>query len=262
MSEIPERHAPSFVQALAVLVVWVAITIGPGVFAGAEKVSIDRLVSREVGLGFVLAVAFLLVVTATFRWRGLGLRPPASRRMLAILWMPILYILAILAGAVAVGLPPAGAIAIVLLNTALVGVSEELMFRGILFRGAVERFAIWPAIIITSAIFGLVHTLNGFVTGQFLLSSVQALTAFMSGLFYLAVRIRTRSLYPMVVVHALWDGSLIIFVAAMGGTTGTAVSGAQLVAPVVMVAPLFLYGLFLLRHARRDFPGTAETAAE
>jgi membrane protease YdiL (CAAX protease family) len=262
MTDTSPRNAPTFGEALVVLAVWVAITLGPGLIAGEERVSIDRLVSREIGLGFVLAVVFLLLATRAFGWQGLGLQAPASGRKLVILWMPVLYILAIVAGACSVGLPPAGTIAIVLVNTSLIGVSEELMFRGILLRGAVARFTIWPAVVLTSAIFGLVHTLNGLVTGQFLLSSLQALAASMSGFFYLAVRIRTRSLYPMIVVHALWDGSLIVLATAVGGTTREAVSAAQLVVPVLIVVPLFLYGLFLLRNVGRDYRGAAERAAE
>ena len=74
----------------------------------------------------------------------------------------------------ALGLPPASTLLFVIMNTMLVGLSEEWMFRGALFQGLRSRLAMWPAILLTSALFGAVHVMNVVTTGQLGEAIVQA----------------------------------------------------------------------------------------
>jgi membrane protease YdiL (CAAX protease family) len=71
-------------------------------------------------------------------------------------------------------LPSLGVLMIVIINTLMVGINEELMFRGILFYGASSSFGIWRAVWITAIIFGSVHILNSLITGDFRASVLQA----------------------------------------------------------------------------------------
>lgn len=131
----------------------------------------------------------------------------------------------------------------------LVGLSEELMFRSILFRGMLARFRIWPAVLLSSSLFGLVHTLNVFATGQLQPALMQAMAAFMQGLAYQAIRIRTGSVWPMVVVHGSWDFSLVL--PGLSHPEGELAVQPGLL-PLLIALPVFLYGLFLMRHLDRD----------
>jgi membrane protease YdiL (CAAX protease family) len=150
-----------------------------------------------------------------------------------------------------IGLPSATITAILALNMLLVGLSEELMFRSIMFRGLLARFRVWPAILLTSLLFGLVHSLNVFTTGQMEQAVLQSAAAFMQGLAYLAIRIRTRSVWPMVIVHALWDFSLMLSTTTHASGTDAGWSWT----PLLIALPIFLYGLFLLRHVgKNDLP--------
>jgi membrane protease YdiL (CAAX protease family) len=49
---------------------------------------------------------------------------------------------------------------------ALAELSEEWMFRGVLFQGLRSRLALWPATLLTSALFGAGHVMNVVTTGQ------------------------------------------------------------------------------------------------
>jgi len=263
MTDIGHRQtSPSKLGiAMVIFILWLGITMGAEVWQAGGQISLEKLVAERVVAGLVLAPAFLVAIMAWLRWDGLGLSAPAPWRSLMILWLPVLYLVAILMSAAARGFPPIANIAFILVNTALVGVSEELMFRGIMLRGGLSRLTLWQSIWLSCALFGLIHALNVFLTGQAAGAFVQALAAFLSGLFYTAVRIRTRSLYPMIIIHTLWDFSLFMGVGSGVPVSAPAVPLAmQVLAPVALVLPLFLYGLFLLRHAERDFGQMSESA--
>ncbi|WP_160292411.1 CPBP family intramembrane glutamic endopeptidase [Sphingopyxis fribergensis] len=101
--------------------------------------------------------------------------------------------------------------------------------------------------------------LNVLITGDLPAALIQAVAAFMSGVMSLALRIRTGSLYPLIIVHALWDFSLFVGLPASAATEAApTLSSTAIVAPVQLVFPLFLYGLSLMRHVNRDFGEMSE----
>nr|WP_280923354.1 CPBP family intramembrane metalloprotease [Rhizobium halophytocola] len=212
------------------------------------------LISGQIALGLVAASIFLLIVLPFLKWDLLGFNAPRPRRSLLITWVPLTYIVLLLGGAIFGGLPPAGTIAIVFANCVLVGFSEEAMFRGILFRGALGCMRLWPALLFTSVIFGLIHTLNVFSTGNLAVAVLQACAAFLSGMLYIAIRIRTQSIYPMMVIHMLWDFSLFMVAHASGPIDQKIeVTFSAIAVPGLIVLPLFAYGFWLLRGLGRDF---------
>jgi hypothetical protein len=89
---------------------------------------------------------------------------------------------------------------------ALVGVAmvpaftEELLFRGILFRWIEEFAGSWVALGLTSALFGLAHILN---PGATWFSSLAI--AVEAGLLLGAVYMLTRSLWMPIGLHAAWN---------------------------------------------------------
>ena len=240
---------------LLVLVVWMIIVFG-GELLQAGQGSLDALVTEQLVIALIVAPLFLFGVIAYFKWdkRELGLKAAQNWHLL---WLPALFILAFLGGAIAFGLPPTQMVIFALINSLLVGVSEELMFRGIIFRGALAQpqLNIWPAIWLAAIVFGAIHALNGFMTGDFMAALTQAMAATMSGLWLHAIRLRTKSLYPAILIHGLWDFALFVFVtsiaaigltaAAQGPVEPTLVQ--KLGPPLLMPLPLFLYGLWLLR---------------
>ena len=152
------------------------------------------------------------------------------------------------------GLPPASTLLFVIMNTMLVGLSEEWMFRGVLFQGLRSRLAMWPAILLTSALFGAVHVMNVVTTGQLGEAIVQAAAAFMSGMVLIALLIRTGSIWVPIVYHALWDfGTFVISAgSAARGPPIDVAQGWNWTIPMLMVLPNFLFALYLLRGVRND----------
>ena len=246
-----------FSISLIVLVIWMIIVLG-GEILQAGQGSLEDLVTEQIVISLIGAPLFLFAVITFFKWdkRELGFKIARNWRLL---WFPVLFVLIFLGGATASGLPPTQMIIFALINSLLVGISEELMFRGIIFRAALAQpqLNIWPAIWITSLLFGGVHSLNGFMTGDFLAALAQALAAFMSGIWLHAIRLRTKSLYPAMLIHGLWDFSIFVFATSMA-SRGVAVQGdvelslaQQLLLPLMLPLPLFLYGLWLLRGIGR-----------
>ena len=76
----------------------------------------------------------------------------------------------------------------------LTPISEELLFRGYMLDALNRLHGKWPAIIISSIIFGLVH-FDPFTIGM----------AAIGGVIYGWIRIRTGSLVPGIVAHAMWN---------------------------------------------------------
>jgi membrane protease YdiL (CAAX protease family) len=141
------------------------------------------------------------------------------------------------------GLPPASVMIILAVNTFAVGFSEEMMFRGVLYRALARRLAFWPAIWITSILFGGIHLLNAFTTGDLTAATLQAITAFMSGVFFLTCVLRTGSILPSMLYHACWDFLLTVSTAgaARTGATEADMSGlAYVLPPLLLILPNFL----------------------
>ena len=77
---------------------------------------------------------------------------------------------------------------------------EELLFRGILFRWIEEFGGSWAALIITSALFGMAHSLN---PGATLFSSF--CVAVEAGLLLGGAYMLTRNLWMPIGLHAAWN---------------------------------------------------------
>jgi hypothetical protein len=107
--------------------------------------------------------------------------------------------------------------------------------------------------VFTAVLFGSVHILNGFITGDFSGAIIQATGAALSGVWYAALRFRLGSVFPGMILHWLWD-----FLAFLGGSMLLA----SLITPrfggigfiLALQLPLALYGVWLLRKYRHQTP--------
>lgn len=243
------------VAALATYLAWILVTVFGMRWAGdGSKKPLVETVSHGISWNLVMAIAVLAAATVLMRWRDLKFVAPRPLGSLKILWFPSLYLVLFALIAAVQGLPPASVVLFVLANTVLVGLSEEWMFRGVLFQALRSRMALWPSLLAMSALFGGVHVLNVFVTGQLFESAVQAVAAFLSGVVFAAMLVRTGSIWVPIAYHALWD--LGTFLSSAGARpTGKDLDLSQgwtWTLPILMVLPNFLYALFLLRKVRND----------
>lgn len=161
---------------LGIFAVWLIVVVGGGLLqVKGQPTQLDELVKSQLIYGVLTAIVFLSVVITYFDWWDkVGWKGPNDLHDLRLLWLPALFLFIMLVIVLFTGLPPIRILLIVIINTLMVGISEELMFRGVLFHGASSSFGIWRAVWITAIVFGSVHTLNSLITGDFNASVFQA----------------------------------------------------------------------------------------
>lgn len=232
---------------IGVLLLWTGVSAIVGHFTAGQERSIVQFVSHGVAWPIICAAGLLILVLRAFQWPDVGFQRFRILQALQLLWLPIVY-LCIFGGMLAVvGLPPADVVLFIVINACLVGFSEEVMFRGILFTGLRSRLGVWSSIWIGCAVFGLIHILNAVQTGHLAAALLQAVAAFMTGTMFMALRLRTGSLYPVIILHATWD-CLPLLIATHVDTTNLdrPLSGLMYLSPL-LVLPNLLYALYLLR---------------
>jgi membrane protease YdiL (CAAX protease family) len=235
----------SFISASVVLIIWAVITLGGEMLsAGGKTTGLEELTSSQVVPALVVAPIFLFIIVAfTKTWRVVGLKGLVSAHSLWLIWVPALIIIILLVFGLPNNTLGSKVIITMLINSLLVGISEELMFRGILLEGTKNRYSLWASIWIVSLLFGAIHSLNGFLTGNFGAAIIQAVNAIALGLMFVGLRLRQDSLFPAMLIHGLWDFSLFV------------VSGSTLPIVVSVMTPFFpiicvVYGLWLVKDYR------------
>lgn len=243
--------------ALGLVAVWALITVLGGL-AQAGQGSLGDLVSRQITWATPTAALFLLVSAWLLGWRDLGLNRPRPARSIGHFWLLAIYIVGLGSLAVLTKTISTQVLIFIAINTFFVGLSEELAFRGVLWGAARKAMPFWAGVLFVSAAFGSIHILNTFITGELGAATLQAFNAFLSGLAYLALRIRTRSIVPIFIAHWLWD--FVIFVNGFHAS-GAAPTGAAMnpLMGIALVAPITLYGLWIIRkreyhHLTDDLP--------
>jgi uncharacterized protein len=86
------------------------------------------------------------------------------------------------------------------------GVGEELFFRGWLQSVLTSKYEAWLGILITSAIFGLLHSL----------SSTYAIYAGLTGLYLGVIYQVSGNLYIVMAIHALYDFIALVYLLEKG----------------------------------------------
>jgi uncharacterized protein len=179
------------------------------------------------------------------------------------LFAAALAVIALLGGYTVTGWGSVGGFVATLGMMTAVAVSEELLFRGVLFRLVEEKTGTWVALAVSGVLFGALHLLN---PGATVVGA--AAIAVEAGLMLGAAYVATRSLWLPIALHLGWN-------LAEGGIFGTTVSGSDAtpsgLVESVMHGPALLTGgefgpeasmvtvvagvvatVVLLRKARRD----------
>jgi len=148
-----------------------------------------------------------------------------------------------------------GKILMLVIAALFVGITEELLIRGILINGLLDYYGkttastIRKAVIISSVVFGSLHIFNVFCGVTFSSAVVQVINAIFMGTFFGAQYIRSgKNLWPCIILHAVWDfNGFIQGGMLMGKGTDDAINSADF--PLLITASLYvLYALFLLRN--------------
>lgn len=136
------------------------------------------------------------------------------------------------------------------------GLFEETLCRGVIFNLMLNKWekskgGYYLAVMLSSVLFGLVHFIHYFLGDASLIATItQVIYASFIGVFFCACVVRNQSIYPAMILHGIVNiaGSLDE-IAVNGGINKAfrtiSVEGAIIC--VIIVLPLFVYGLFVVR---------------
>lgn len=161
-----------------------------------------------------LSLGTLLYVWRFASWRAVGFVRADWGQMLWLLPSALLILLMLLFLSRAIlfgGLDVAAqrSIALIAGGTLLVGFAEELMFRGVVLGGFVRVMPRALAVLCSAVVFALLHSVNMLAGLSFMDMLFQLLASFIMGLFLALIYLRVRSIFPLMVVHWLWDFSVM-----------------------------------------------------
>ncbi len=202
-------------------------------------------------LGVVLVAALL----SAFRWwRRSGFVGVSEWRDLRILRLPVLLLFVpFVRGFRPL---PGSELAVLIVGYVATGFFEEAIFRGMILSLLRPR-GIWFAVLVSSLLFGLAHFSNVILRGNVPLTALQAFGSAVGGIGLAALRLRTRSIWPVIVLHAVHD--LFFQLGALPVPISDAINSTV----------LMLYAIYLLRpamlarlHAEQDEPQVAHATAK
>lgn len=152
-----------------------------------------------------LALFGVGLVAVRGRWAASGLTRPGAWRGSAALWPLGIYTVFGVAGlAAGVTVTDPGTVAWVVVLVVLIGLNEEVVYRGVV-QDLLSEQGVLVGVAGSAAAFGLVHLNNALLGADPAFVALQVLAATGTGVFFAAVRVRTNTLVPLVVAHALTD---------------------------------------------------------
>ena len=202
-------------------------------------------------------IVVLVLVLARFGWISrAGFNTPSQWKQLNVLWPLALVALFDLGPLAQMPAPAFSLLLFAALYALLTGLNEEGQFRGFVLT-LLEPLGPLRAAAVSAVLFGLGHLNNLLLGGNVGLVALQVPSAALFGFGYAAVKLRTGTIWPLVLLHALTDMATDLFLLSPTGSAAFA-KGTAAFSPVVLAVVLLtpallvaLYGLFLLRPTRR-----------
>lgn len=144
-------------------------------------------------------------------------------------------------------------VVLIILECLCIGLFEEMTFRGVVFLGFLEKrrnskLRIFISIMLSSAVFGLVHLFNLFGGGAGAVFQ-QIGYSFLIGAMCSVILIRTHNIWLCVLVHALYDVGGMLDVNARWTVPSVILTASVAVAVAVIYIIMFL----------KTDPGVTET---
>jgi len=107
---------------------------------------------------------------------------------------------------------------------------------------------VWRAAIVSSVLFGLLHTVNVLAGADPAASMVQVGYAAPMGFGFAAVTLRTGAIWPLVIIHALIDLTGFL---TTDGTVSTGLTSADGIVAAVYAVGFTVYGVVVIRSFLR-----------
>lgn len=146
-------------------------------------------------------------------------------------------------------------IAVFVICMILVGITEELLCRGVLAELLLRRYGatkqgIWKAVIVSGVLFGLAH-LSNLISAQPVGVLVQCVIAGMMGMAFAAIYFRTGCIWVTVFLHAFVDICALITGGLYSGALAETISDYQPF-QLIGVIPYVILILVLLRKKKMN----------
>ncbi len=176
--------------------------------AGYGSPLMIRLMSPAEILTIILCSS---IVIRYFSWKEIGFKMPKNRKLL--LWVLPVYLVLALGWAfffvdinnLTINPEQWNTFLIFCLVTLLVGIAEEMMFRGIILHALLEKMNPRKAVLYSAIAFSLLHSIN-IISGVTLQGMfLQLAMTFIAGFYLAAVMVKIKSIIPLIIWHWLWD---------------------------------------------------------
>ncbi|GHO82963.1 CPBP family intramembrane glutamic endopeptidase [Dictyobacter formicarum] len=200
------RQRPLLGTALLLLYFIVVLRVFSYIFQlGVKDWHLSFVIKNIIGECFY-AVLIIIPLLLLGWWAQIGFTRGIQRKDIRLYIVPFIIIVlpSIVALPIATGKSSTQIIVLSLIASLLVGLTEESFFRGLLLQSALPT-GIWPAVLISSVLFALVHLSNIVVGFTWNYVIGQALFAFGFGVLLSGLRLRTGSIWPGILFHAAKD---------------------------------------------------------
>lgn len=126
-----------------------------------------------------------------------------------------------------------------LIGALLVGLNEELIYRGVIFSNAIEEKGLKKAVFISAIAFSLLHAVN--ILGGLTLVAlvVQLISTFIVGIFFALSYKYINNIWLIVIYHGLWD---YISLSQIGKTYPIINTLVAIIMAMEIIAALFMLG--------------------
>lgn len=141
-----------------------------------------------------------------------------------------------------------------LLCMVCVGITEELVFRGVIAEILFHKFGankagIWKAVLLSGIFFGVMHLSNIFYASPIGVI-VQVIGACISGMLFTAIYYRSGNIWVTIIIHAYIDMAALILSGFFGnGTIESTISDYKF-SNLIGCIPYIIVLLFLLRNKK------------
>ena len=206
----------------------------------SESIGVPKLLTCVVGL--VLTVVLLGFVRKWDLKKHVGLVPMKGDCRKYLFFIPLIAISTVnFWNGVTMNVSPLETL-LYIISMVFVGILEELIFRGLLFKG-MSKGNITAAIVVSSLTFGMGHIVNLLYGAPLLDTLLQLVYASGIGFCYTAIFLVSGSIWPCIISH-IFVNTTSVFAIKPGETF-------NVVTAVLVTLICVVYGLWLLKKYER-----------
>lgn len=209
---------PSLRLGIWAAVIYVAIVgIGAALFLSVfpEPANIGDALLRLLPAQILGVLFSIFMMTRSGGWRDAGF---GRIQWAGLLWfLPACTVLAFMFWDISQALTPAlmrgfgsMGLLIMVLVTFCIAFGEEVIFRGVLLRGALTRLMVPVAMLLSAVAFGGLHAVNAVLGQDAGDTSLQVIFAIFVGFFLAPIALRVGNIWPLIIWHWLWNIGVIL----------------------------------------------------